>query len=400
MKFKFLPLLLAVTCAVLPAVSCSKKAEEFSDSSTAASSLILSEANNHPEQEEFPEESIPEQEETPSDEENGASETGVDSGEDEKGENSNKLENTAAVEEATENAPPVEEEEPAEPSSFILSEANNHPEQEEFPEESIPEQEETPSDEENGASETGADNSEGEKGENSDRAEDTDSTEGEESVESEEPIEKVLYIECICTDLNIRSGAGTSYTSLGKAEKGTLFFYSGTENGWYKTYYKGKEAYISAYSKYTRLIEMEKGDEKAESVISEGVKLIGTKYVYGAVRLHDGYGNFLSGFTPTEFDCSSLMQYIFYRGANVILQVNTRTQIYQGQAVAPSALRRGDCIYFTNSSRCNNTGVERVGHVALYLGDGYILHTASDYCKIEKISESRWNYYIEARRFV
>ena len=43
-------------------------------------------------------------------------------------------------------------------------------------------------------------------------------------------------------------------------------------------------------------------------------------------------------------------------------------------------------------------GVERIGHVALYLGDNYILHTASDYAVIEQISSTRWGYYIEARR--
>ena len=57
-------------------------------------------------------------------------------------------------------------------------------------------------------------------------------------------------------------------------------------------------------------------------------------------------------------------------------------------------------IYFTNEERQYKTGVERVGHVAIYLGDNYILHTASDYARIEKMSQKRWSYYIEARRFV
>lgn len=237
-----------------------------------------------------------------------------------------------------------------------------------------------------------------------------DGTQTEEEKETSEPAadepeqqtaetECAKYVECTYTGLNIRAGAGTSYTSLGKAEKGTLFAYLGTENGWYKTYYKGEAAYLSSYSEYTRLVEMEKGEETVENVIEEGLKLIGTKYVYGATRLHDGNGNLLSGFTATKFDCSSLIQYIFYYGAGVCLQVNTRTQVYQGEYVKPSDLRRGDCIYFTNSARRNNTGIERVGHVALYLGNNYILHTASDYCKIEALTEERWNYYIEARRF-
>ncbi len=146
---------------------------------------------------------------------------------------------------------------------------------------------------------------------------------------------------------------------------------------------------------------MEKsGDERVEAVIAEGTKCLGVPYVYGAVRLHDGKGNMLKGFSKNAFDCSSLMQYMFYKGADKLLQVNTRTQVYQGTTVAKSNLKRGDLMFFTNASRKNNTGVERIGHVAMYLGDNYILHTASDYAKIEKISSTRWGYYIQSQRML
>ena len=135
-------------------------------------------------------------------------------------------------------------------------------------------------------------------------------------------------------------------------------------------------------------------------MLNKGYSLLGTPYVYGAVRLHDGKGNLLKGFTAQKFDCSSLVQYVFYHGAGKMLNTTTRTQVSQGQYVAPSDLQRGDCIYFTNAERYYKTGVERVGHVAVYLGNNYILHTASDYARIESISTQRWNYYIEARRFV
>ena len=137
-----------------------------------------------------------------------------------------------------------------------------------------------------------------------------------------------------------------------------------------------------------------------EKVIGEGYKLLGVPYVYGAVRLHNGKGKMLAEFSVQKFDCSSLMQYIFYKGAGVLLDVTTRTQVKQGEYVNPNDLQRGDCIFFTNEERQYNTGIERVGHVALYLGNNYILHTASDYARIEQISNKRWSYYIEARRFV
>lgn len=207
------------------------------------------------------------------------------------------------------------------------------------------------------------------------------------------------YITVTGDNVNIRSGAGTGYSAVGKAEKSTMYTLQGEENGWYKTKYRNKTVYIS--KKYCVVTEMDKSDnEKIEAVIAEGCNHLGTPYVYGAVRLHDGTGRFLSGFTTNAFDCSSLMQYIYYKGADKLLNVNTRTQIGQGTTVSKSNLKRGDLMFFTNASRKNNTGIERVGHVALYLGDNYILHTASDYAKIEKISSARWGYYIQSQRML
>ena len=80
--------------------------------------------------------------------------------------------------------------------------------------------------------------------------------------------------------------------------------------------------------------------------------------------------------------------------------MTSRSQSIQGTAVSKANLKRGDLMFFTNDSRVNNTGVERIGHVGMYLGDNYILHTASDYAVIEQISAKRWSYFINARRFL
>ena len=206
------------------------------------------------------------------------------------------------------------------------------------------------------------------------------------------------YIKCVGDNVNIRAGAGTDYAVLGSAEKGTMYAVIGKTGSWYKTYYKNKIAYI--YASYASVFTLEKTKSKIENVVEEGYKLLGVPYVYGAVRVHDGNGKLLGGFSAQKFDCSSLVQYIFYKGAGTLLGSHTRAQVLQGKYVKRSELQRGDCIFFTNESRKNKTGIERVGHVALYLGDGYILHTASDYARIEKISKTRWDFYIEARRFI
>lgn len=203
------------------------------------------------------------------------------------------------------------------------------------------------------------------------------------------------YIITTTDNLNVRSGAGTNYSSLGTVEKNILMKHVDKTGTWYETRYLGRKAYIHA--NYAKIVVLEQGDEKTERIIEEGLNVLGTPYVYGATRLHDGKGNFISGFTEKKFDCSSLMQFMFYRGAGILLNMTTRTQISQGTEVT-GELRRGDLMFFTNESRKNNTGIERVGHVALYLGGNYILHTASDYAKIEQISSTRWSYYLGSRR--
>lgn len=218
--------------------------------------------------------------------------------------------------------------------------------------------------------------------------------------EKETAAKTAAYVLCNADGLNIRAGAGTSFKRLGTACRGETFCLLGEENGFYATAYRGSKAYLA--KKYCTVLTLPvagggHGEEK-EAVIAEGTKLLGSPYVYGAVRMHDGKGNLNGNFNPDLYDCSSLMQAIFFKGVGVLLNVNTRTQVLQGAEVQGGVPERGDLIFFTNDSRANNVGVERVGHVALYLGGGYILHTSSDYAKIEKISDRRQSYFICARR--
>ena len=209
---------------------------------------------------------------------------------------------------------------------------------------------------------------------------------------------QAVYLRVLVNGLNVREGADAGSRVLGQAEKGVLLGYSGDREGYFETRYLGKTAFVSANPRYTEKVCLEAGGERTEKIAEEGEKLLGTPYVYGAVRLHDGTGRLLKNFTAAQFDCSSLMQYIFYRGAGIVLDVTTRTQIRQGEGVAWEDIRRGDLLFFTNASRKDRTGVERVGHVALYLGGNYILHTASDFAKIEPITPLRKSYFLEARR--
>ena len=203
------------------------------------------------------------------------------------------------------------------------------------------------------------------------------------------------------SSLNIRSGPSTSYKIVGSLKKGAMVpLVEKVNSGWYKTVYKGKDAYVS--SSYTKEVEFEKGSTLVEKVIDEAKKLLGFPYVWGAQRYHWGPPNSKKNpnFVMGEFDCSSLTQYAFFIGAGVVLDLTTRTQVHQGVEIKREKIKRGDLMFFTNSSRRHLSGNERVGHVAIYLGNNYIIHTASTVAIIEPISSLRWSYYITTKRVI
>ena len=209
-------------------------------------------------------------------------------------------------------------------------------------------------------------------------------------------INYAYYISSKVDSLSVRSGASTSASRLGSINKGDMLSLHSESGNWYRTTYKEKTAYV--HKDYVTIVKIAKGSEKLEKVIEVGLKLLGHPYVYGSERYHWGNGKLNYNFVPGKYDCSALMQYMFYFGSGDLLEVTSKKQFYQGKAV--DELRRGDLMFFTNANGYNANGINRVRHVGMYLGNNYILHTASDYAVIEPISNTRWSYFITARRII
>ena len=225
---------------------------------------------------------------------------------------------------------------------------------------------------------------------------DDNQTDFEEVEEFEK--KKKRYAVALVNGLRIRNGASTTYQVVGSLDKNDAVFIKSEKNGFYETVYKEKVAYVS--KQYCNVLEMDIAGEREEKAIDLGCELLGYPYVWGSQRYHWGNGVLNTAFVNGEFDCSALVQYIYYKSNGVILDLTTRTQVYNGTEVLRENLARGDLMFFTNQSRQYKTGTERIGHVAIYLGNNYILHTATDHAVIEPISTIRWSYYITARRVV
>ena len=216
--------------------------------------------------------------------------------------------------------------------------------------------------------------------------------------ETEDGDKKKTYILSNASSLRIRSGAGSSYSILGSIDKNDMLSYQGENGNYYITTYKEQKAYI--HKDYCKLVEFDVASDKIEKAIEFGANLLGYPYVWGSQRYHWGNGILNKNFVNGEFDCSAFVQYVYYKTNKVLLDVTSRSQSLEGEFVEKTDLKRGDLMFFTNASRKDKTGIEKVGHVGIYFGNNYILHTASDYAVIEPISSLRWSYYLHSRRVV
>lgn len=83
----------------------------------------------------------------------------------------------------------------------------------------------------------------------------------------------------------------------------------------------------------------------------------------------------------TGVDCSGFVRYVMQHGAGISMNRSSGSQATQGHAVNSSQMQPGDLLFYSGSSGIN--------HVAMYIGDGKIVH-ASTYATGIKIS--KWNY--------
>lgn len=105
-------------------------------------------------------------------------------------------------------------------------------------------------------------------------------------------------------------------------------------------------------------------------VVNYALQFVGGRYVWGGTDPHTGA------------DCSGFVQYVLRNVAGVSLPRTSREQAKTGRAIKSSEMRPGDLIFYTNTS-----GV--VNHVAMYIGNGQVVHAAS---RRSGIKISTWNY--------
>jgi peptidoglycan DL-endopeptidase LytE len=116
-------------------------------------------------------------------------------------------------------------------------------------------------------------------------------------------------------------------------------------------------------------------ESKAQAVIAEAKKYIGTRYVWGGV-------------TPSGFDCSGFIEYVF----NNVGVSFPRTVASQWTATESVGFPNpGDLVFF-------ETYKKGPSHVGIYIGGNQFIHSSSHGVRIDNMTSSYWeSKYLGAR---
>ena len=173
--------------------------------------------------------------------------------------------------------------------------------------------------------------------------------------------------------LNVRSGAGTSYSKIGSLDYKEKVTVLSTSNGWAKINYKGQAGYVSSSYLQSTVPSGSTSNSgsnnsvsaSASSVIAYAKTLLGKPYVWGAQG-------------PNSFDCSGFTYYVFKNKAGIILPRTSSAQSKYGTYVSRNNLRAGDLVFFDTNGANNR----QVSHVGLYIGNGQMIHASYSQKKI------------------
>lgn len=146
----------------------------------------------------------------------------------------------------------------------------------------------------------------------------------------------------------------------------------------------GSRRWVSAADVDVRTPDAQLPRPSGQDIVDTGSRFLGLRYLWAGVS---AFGFDCSGFTHTVF-----------RAHGITIPRDSGPQSRSGEAVARENLRPGDLVFFAGPG-----GVGRVHHVAIYAGDGTILHSPNSARNVELVDLDRFDVdkeYAGARRYL
>ena len=146
----------------------------------------------------------------------------------------------------------------------------------------------------------------------------------------------------------------------------------------------GSRRWVSAGDVDVRTPDQQLPRPSGQDIVDTGSRFLGLRYLWAGVS---AFGFDCSGFTHTVF-----------RAHGITIPRDSGPQSRSGEAVARENLRPGDLVFFAGPG-----GVGRVHHVAIYAGDGTILHSPNSARNVELVDLDRFDVdkeYAGARRYL
>lgn len=189
---------------------------------------------------------------------------------------------------------------------------------------------------------------------------------------------------------NLRSGTSTKTNIIGRISAGEKVDVLGLSDGWYHVRYGDKNGYIRS-----DLITLTEKPDSNHGISAKSIAQ-NSDMVYGRMgqeiatyaQSFVGYPYVYGGSSPSGFDCSGFMQYLFGHFGVKINRTAT-AQLKDGYSVSYDSMRPGDIIYFGYGHTAS--------HVGMYIGNGNFVHAQSSRTGVVITSLSE-KYY--ANRFL
>ena len=167
--------------------------------------------------------------------------------------------------------------------------------------------------------------------------------------------------------LNVRTEPNTECTVIRTISTGRELDFVENLDGWVKVLINGKEGYVSAdyvevkevLPRALTLTEARYGvgiSDVRVDLVEYACQFVGNPYVWGGTSLTNGA------------DCSGFVLSVF-KNYGYTLPHYSVSQSECGTKISEEELLPGDLIFYSNGSRIN--------HVALYIGDGQVVHASS-----------------------